>query len=107
MSFLIHHACGSQAGKSEIDPHESASIHIIHIVSQPYSIEERTVCVTVSVGIGIGIGIYPMHGEDMETLIKNADKSLYEAKRRGGNDYRITTRIESHAIARSSGIRAS
>ncbi len=72
---------------------------VIQIVSQPYCIEARTVCITVSVGIGI----YPTHGEDIETLMKGADKALYEAKRTGKNDYRIATRIEPPAITKSFG----
>jgi diguanylate cyclase (GGDEF)-like protein len=68
---------------------------IIQTVSQPYSIDGRTLCMTVSVGIGI----YPTHGEDVETLMKGADKALYEAKRTGKNDYRIATRIDPPAVA--------
>ncbi len=67
---------------------------VIQTVSQPYSIGDRTVCMTAS----IGIGIYPTHGEDAETLMKGADKALYEAKRTGKNDFRIATRIDPPVI---------
>ncbi len=37
-----------------------------------------------------GISIYPLHGEDADTLLKNADLALYETKRAGKNAYRIS-----------------
>jgi len=58
---------------------------VIQAVSQPYSIQGRSVGMTASVGIGI----YPAHGEDVATLMKSADLALHEAKRSGKNDYRI------------------
>jgi diguanylate cyclase (GGDEF)-like protein len=58
---------------------------VIQAVSQPYSIQHRSVNITTSVGVGI----YPTHGEEVETLMKSADLALYEAKRTGKNDYRI------------------
>jgi two-component system, cell cycle response regulator len=58
---------------------------VIQAVSQPYSIQGRSVSVTASVGVGI----YPDHGEDVATLMKSADLALHEAKRSGKNDYRI------------------
>lgn len=76
---------------------------VIQAVSQPYCIEDRAVSITVSVGIGI----YPTHGEDMETLMKGADKALYEAKRTGKNDYRIAACLEPRAIDKSFGKQSS
>ncbi len=58
---------------------------VVQAVSQPYSIQGGSVSMTVSVGVGI----YPTHGEEVETLMKNADLALYEAKRTGKNNYRI------------------
>lgn len=37
----------------------------------------------------IGIAVYPMHGEDAETLIKNADAALYIVKSQGRNNYQF------------------
>ncbi len=37
----------------------------------------------------IGISLYPEHGEDYETLLKNADAAMYVAKTSGRNNYRI------------------
>jgi len=58
---------------------------IIDAVSRPYDLEGETVNMTASAGISI----FPVHGQDVESLMKSADKALYEAKRAGKNDYRI------------------
>ena len=44
-----------------------------------------------SLGIGccIGISIFPEHGTDAETLIKNADAAMYSAKEGGRNNFRF------------------
>jgi diguanylate cyclase (GGDEF)-like protein len=63
---------------------------VIEAVSQPYDIEGHAVTITTSAGVGI----YPIHGEDAETLMKSADLALYEAKRAGKNVYRISERID-------------
>jgi predicted signal transduction protein with EAL and GGDEF domain len=41
-----------------------------------------------------GVSIYPVHGEDADTLMKSADLALYEAKRAGKNVYRISERTD-------------
>lgn len=63
---------------------------VVEAVSQPYGIQGRSVSMTVSVGVSV----YPMHGEDPQTLMKSADLALYEAKRSGKNDYRISTHAD-------------
>ena len=60
---------------------------VLHAVSQPYDIQGYSVSITVS----IGVSIYPMHGEDGETLMKRADQALYGAKRAGKNDYHMAS----------------
>ena len=70
---------------------------VIEAVSQPYSIQSHNVSITVSVGVGI----YPTHGEEVETLMKSADRAMYEAKRTGKNNYCVATRRALLAIALS------
>jgi two-component system cell cycle response regulator len=71
------------------DMNHLASKVMLAVSSLPYSIQGSSVKVTAS----IGIGIYPMHGQDVETLMKNADLAMYEAKRTGKNDFRIATHV--------------
>jgi two-component system cell cycle response regulator len=68
---------------------------VIQAVSQPYRIQAHDVNITASVGVGI----YPLHGEAVETLMKNADLALYEAKRAGKNNYRIAAPTDLLAMA--------
>jgi diguanylate cyclase (GGDEF)-like protein len=75
----------------------TAALRMIEAVSQPYGIEGHTVSITTSAGVGI----YPIHGEDADTLMKSADLALFEAKRAGKNAYRISERTDLSATARS------
>ena len=70
---------------SGADHAAQVALKVINAVSQPYVIEGQPASITVSVGIGL----YPVHGEDADSLMKSADFALYEAKRAGKNAYRI------------------
>ena len=49
----------------------------------------------------IGIAVFPDHGDDAETLTKNADTAMYLAKEEGKNDFRFfSLEIESQSIER-------
>lgn len=71
------------------------ALKVIGAVSQPYDIEGHTVSITASAGVGI----YPVHGEDADTLMRSADLALYEAKRAGKNACRISECIDLSAAA--------
>jgi two-component system cell cycle response regulator len=75
----------------------TVALKVIKAVSQPYDIEGHTVSITASAGVGI----YPVHGEDADTLMKSADLALYEAKRAGKNVYRISERKDLQAEGKS------
>jgi diguanylate cyclase (GGDEF)-like protein/PAS domain S-box-containing protein len=55
-------------------------------------------CVSAS----LGIATYPVDGEDAETLLRHADAAMYQAKKRGGNDYQLFDASET-ASAESDG----
>ncbi|HVB17860.1 MAG TPA: GGDEF domain-containing protein, partial [Stellaceae bacterium] len=68
-------------------PEDAAVIaeKMLHAVAEPHAIGEHEVCVTTS----IGISLYPEDGLDAETLVKNADIALYQAKEHGRQCYRF------------------
>ncbi|PLR80414.1 putative bifunctional diguanylate cyclase/phosphodiesterase [Bacillus sp. V33-4] len=55
--------------------------------SHSFEINSQEIFVTTS----IGISIYPVDGEDEETLLKNADTAMYLAKERGKNNFQFYT----------------
>ena len=54
-------------------------------MEKPFHIAGQELIVTVS----IGIAIYPVNGQDADTLLKNADVALYQAKASGKNAYKF------------------
>jgi diguanylate cyclase (GGDEF)-like protein/PAS domain S-box-containing protein len=46
---------------------------------------------SLGVSCSVGISIFPEHGTDVETLIKNADAAMYCAKEGGRNNFRFFT----------------
>jgi len=52
---------------------------------KPFYIEEHEIIMTVS----IGVSIYPRDGKDVDTLLKNADVALYQAKAMGRNRFQF------------------
>jgi len=71
---------------SEIDNIEDpakVSNRVLGMLSEPFILGPQEIFVTVS----IGIAIYPFDGKDIDTLIKNADMAMYQAKNHGRNNY--------------------
>lgn len=54
-----------------------AAKRILHEMQQPFMIESHS----LNVGISIGIAIYPDNGKDADTLIRQADVAMYQAKK--------------------------
>jgi diguanylate cyclase (GGDEF)-like protein/PAS domain S-box-containing protein len=42
---------------------------------------------SLQVGVSIGVAVYPDHGADFDTLLRNADAALYKVKHSGKNNY--------------------
>jgi diguanylate cyclase (GGDEF)-like protein/PAS domain S-box-containing protein len=45
----------------------------------------------LNISCSLGISIFPEHGADLETLIKNADAAMYSAKQNGRNNFQFFT----------------
>lgn len=70
----------------EVDKTEDSDIiarKIIEIFQEAYVLDERQISITTS----IGISIYPDNGTDVDTLLRNADIAMYDAKKAGRNNY--------------------
>ncbi|MEH6466906.1 MAG: EAL domain-containing protein [Porticoccus sp.] len=69
----------------EVDGDYAANVaqRCLEVISQPIELSARKLTPACS----IGIAHYPDDGEDLSTLIKTADTSLYAAKERGKNQY--------------------
>ena len=69
--------------------HPKEAIHmadrIIDGLSKSFLLENYELYVTTS----IGISLYPLDGTNMEKLLRNADKAMYEAKSSGKNQYEL------------------
>ncbi len=58
---------------------------ILDAIALPFDIEGQEVFITAS----IGIAIYPIDGENVDTLLKNCDAAMYHAKNEGRNNYKF------------------
>ncbi|MBI4715937.1 MAG: EAL domain-containing protein, partial [Nitrospirae bacterium] len=66
----------------------TAARRVLKSVSQPYRLDGREVFITAS----IGISLYPEDGSDVDTLLRNADVAMYDAKKRGRNNHQFFSR---------------
>ena len=62
-----------------------AATKMLQAVAEAYSIEDHDLHITAS----IGVSMYPDDGLDAETLIKNADIAMYQAKDNGRQSYQF------------------
>ncbi len=60
---------------------------ILQSISEPYKIDKHELNITCS----IGFSVYPDNGKDAETLLKNADNAMYQAKENGKNTFQFYT----------------
>ena len=73
----------SEVGQSE-DPAITAT-RLLHAVAEAHSIDQHDLHITTS----IGVSVYPEDGMNAETLIKNADTAMYQAKENGRQSYQF------------------
>lgn len=60
---------------------------IISKVAEPLNVDGHELLVTCSAGISL----YPQDGPDVETLLRNADAAMYQAKEKGRNNFQFYT----------------
>ncbi len=73
---------------SEIEQPEDAALtakRVLESVAEPHNIDGIDLHVTTS----IGVSVYPDDGLDAETLIKNADTAMYQAKENGRQSFKF------------------
>lgn len=70
---------------------------ILETLRAPFIVDGREIFATTS----IGIAIYPLDGTDTETLIKNSDTAMYQAKELGRDNYQLyNAEINARAVQR-------
>jgi len=73
---------------AEVQRPEDAAVmaqRMLQALAEPHSIDKHDLHITTS----IGVSIYPDDGLDSETLIKNADTAMYQAKENGRHGYQF------------------
>lgn len=74
-------------GLLEIGDSAIVADKILKAIRKPLIVYDHELYITAS----IGVVLYPNDGEDVETLIKNADTAMYRAKDKGRNNYQLYT----------------
>jgi EAL domain-containing protein (putative c-di-GMP-specific phosphodiesterase class I) len=62
---------------------------MIASLSLPFDLGGRETFISASVGVAL----YPKDGKHLETLLKNADTAMYQAKKRGKNTYQFFSQV--------------
>ncbi|WP_225885421.1 EAL domain-containing protein [Leptolyngbya sp. KIOST-1] len=72
-----------------VSPSDAAKIahRIADQLRPPFLLHNHELHVTAS----LGIALFPQDGEDMTTLLQNADAAMYRAKQQGRNNYQFYT----------------
>ncbi len=73
------------AGGDRRENAEALASRILAAVGEPFDLDGHQVIVQAT----IGIALYPSDGEEVGTLLKNADLALYRAKADGRNTFRF------------------
>ncbi|HUX43487.1 MAG TPA: EAL domain-containing protein, partial [Terracidiphilus sp.] len=75
------------AGVRDISDAAVAAKRFMDTMTAEFAVQGHSLSMTCS----LGISIFPEHGADVETLIKNADAAMYSAKDGGRNCFRFFT----------------
>jgi diguanylate cyclase (GGDEF)-like protein/PAS domain S-box-containing protein len=75
---------------SEVQHYDDASIiarRILRVIGDDHNVD----CTDLRVTTSVGVSVFPDDGGDAETLIKNADTAMYQAKENGPQRHRFFT----------------
>ncbi|RJX30138.1 MAG: PAS domain S-box protein [Oxalobacter sp.] len=70
---------------SEIEAINRIAVNMLDKVNKTYHVGEHDLTISTS----IGIAVFPEDGSDRDTLLKNADMAMYNAKQSGRNTHRF------------------
>jgi diguanylate cyclase (GGDEF)-like protein len=74
-------------GAKDVADAAVAAARVVKSMTAGFAIQGHS----LSVSCSVGISMFPEHGADGETLIKNADAAMYSAKDSGRNNFRFFT----------------
>jgi len=77
------------SGDDSEDAVKNLAEKIVAILSEPIALEKELPGTFARIGASVGIAFYPDHGSDMETLLKAADRSMYQVKNAGKGHYKV------------------
>jgi len=72
---------------TEVEDIGTIALRILAAFQNSFGCNHHEISMTTS----IGIAIYPTDGENVDTLVKNADIAMYRAKNKGPNNYQCYT----------------
>ncbi len=81
-------------GLANIERAARVAQKVLEVVAAPQRVDERALHVTPS----IGISIFPDDGDDVPTLLRNADTAMYHAKECGRNNFQFFTQDMNRAV---------
>ncbi len=74
-------------GQADVSSLSAVARKLLAAVSEPLALEGRSLWITGS----CGVALFPADGGDPDTLLKNADAAMYQAKAEGKNNFQFYT----------------
>jgi len=74
---------GLMMDKENVGEVDAMANKFIDIVSQPMNVEG----LRIKIGASVGVAAYPIHGNNIESLISIADQRMYQAKKQNSSNY--------------------
>ena len=78
-------------GLKEVGDASRVALKVNSVMKNPFYIEDHEIRVSVS----LGISVFPLDGSDSKTLLKRADDALFEAKKKGRDNFQFASPVAS------------